>query len=198
MASVSPLWILFLWLTSGSSIMHRLPSTERGQKPLLNTVQPDLHPVEILFDVKKLMQVQNVRDSPNKRNVRPTQSSRNNRYQRLSRRYISSLGGTTSGLTFMVTFYVSGTKMLFMLFIPLSGASQVCVSMLFERRVNRPPGCGQLSTLEEQLVLIFTEVRSDDNNRLTVTINQAYKVRIFPTLLPRSCHRARETEGSEW
>ena len=41
--------------------MHRLPPNERGQKPFLNTVQPDLHPVEILFDVKKLMQVQNVR-----------------------------------------------------------------------------------------------------------------------------------------
>jgi hypothetical protein len=44
-------------------------------------------------------------------------------------------------------------------------------------RDERFPGCGQLSTLEEQLVLIFTEVRSDDNNRLTVTINQAYKVK---------------------
>ena len=48
-------------LTFGFSIMHRLPPSERGQKPFLNTVQPDLHPVEILFDVKKLMQVQNVR-----------------------------------------------------------------------------------------------------------------------------------------
>lgn len=33
--------------------------------------------------------------------------------------------------------------------------------------------------------MIFTEVRSDDNNRLTVTINQAYKVRLFPPLLRR-------------
>jgi len=46
--------------------MHRLPPSERGQKPFLNTVQPDLHPVEILFDVKKLMQVQNVRDFLNR------------------------------------------------------------------------------------------------------------------------------------
>ena len=45
--------------------MHRLPPSERGQKPFLNTVQPDLHPVEILFDVKKLMQVQNVHNSQN-------------------------------------------------------------------------------------------------------------------------------------
>ena len=40
-------------------------------------------------------------------------------------------------------------------------------------------GCGQLSTLEEQLVIVFTEMRGDDNNRLTVTINQAYKVQSF-------------------
>ena len=113
-------------------IMHRLPPTERGQKPFLNTVQPDLHPVEILFDVKKLMQVQNVRDSLNEGNVHPTWSSRNNRYQRLSRRYISSLGGTTSGLTFTGTFYGNGTKMLFMRFTPLSGASQVGIIIPIE------------------------------------------------------------------
>jgi hypothetical protein len=61
MAFVPSLWqfdsLAYLWI----SIMHRLPPNERGQKPFLNTVQPDLHPVEILFDVKKLMQVQNVR-----------------------------------------------------------------------------------------------------------------------------------------
>ena len=44
-------------------------------------------------------------------------------------------------------------------------------------RVKPFLGCSQLSTLEEQLVIIFTEVRGDDNNRLTATINQAYKVK---------------------
>lgn len=112
--------------------MHRLPPTERGQKPFLNTVQPDLHPVEILFDVKKLMQVQNVRDFPNEGNVHPTQLSRSNHCQRLSRRYTSSLGGTTSGLTYTGTFYDNGTKMLFMRFTPSSGALQVGVFVLIE------------------------------------------------------------------
>ena len=108
--------------------MHRLPPTERGQKPFLNTVQPDLHPVEILFDVKKLMQVQNVRAFPNWGDERLTESSRSSRYQRLSRRYISSLGGTTNGLTFTGTFYGNETKMLFMLFTPSSGVLRVGVS----------------------------------------------------------------------
>lgn len=48
-------------------------------------------------------------------------------------------------------------------------------------------GCGQLSTLEEQLVIIFTEMRGDDNNRLTVTINQAYKVQSFSSSREYPC-----------
>lgn len=65
MAFVPPSDGWFFELTPGISIMHRLPPNERGEKPFLNTVQPDLHPVEILFDVKKLMQVQNACDFPN-------------------------------------------------------------------------------------------------------------------------------------
>ena len=58
-------------------------------------------------------------------------------------------------------------------------------------------GCGQLSTLEEQLVIIFTEMRGDDNNRLTVTINQAYKVQSFSS--SQGCMFLRKRiEGSEW
>lgn len=33
---------------------------ERGQKPIMNVIQPETHPLEILHDVKKLIQVQNV------------------------------------------------------------------------------------------------------------------------------------------
>jgi len=70
--------------------------------------------------------------------------------------------------------------MLFMRSTPSYGASPVGVSPLNQNsRFEYSLGCGQLSTLEEQLVIIFTEMRGDDNNRLTVTINQAYKVRSF-------------------
>lgn len=41
-------------------MLHRLPPTEPGRKPVLNEIQPDLNPLEVLFDVQKLMQVQNV------------------------------------------------------------------------------------------------------------------------------------------
>ncbi|CCL99134.1 uncharacterized protein FIBRA_01149 [Fibroporia radiculosa] len=41
------------------SMLHRLPPTERGQKPILNDIQPDLHPLEVLYDVQKLVQIGN-------------------------------------------------------------------------------------------------------------------------------------------
>lgn len=41
-------------------MLHRLPPPQRGQKPILNDVQPDLHPLEILFDVYKLIQITSV------------------------------------------------------------------------------------------------------------------------------------------
>lgn len=46
-------------------------------------------------------------------------------------------------------------------------------------------------------MLIFTEVRGDDNNRLTVTINQAYKV-TFLYINTISILLDKQAEGSEW
>lgn len=41
-------------------MLHRLPHVEEGRRPVLNDIQPDLNPLEILFDVKKLMAVEHV------------------------------------------------------------------------------------------------------------------------------------------
>lgn len=38
-------------------MLHRLPHAEPGRRPVLNEIQPDLNPLEILFDVRKLMTV---------------------------------------------------------------------------------------------------------------------------------------------
>lgn len=43
------------------SLMNRLPVMERGRRPLINDIQADLHPYEILHDVKKLLTVTYVR-----------------------------------------------------------------------------------------------------------------------------------------
>jgi anaphase-promoting complex subunit 5 len=37
-------------------------------------------------------------------------------------------------------------------------------------------GCDELATVEENIVTAFTEAGGDDDNRLTVTLNRAYKV----------------------
>lgn len=42
-----------------TSILRRLPQTIPGQKPVLHEIQPDLHPLEVLYDVSKLLDEQN-------------------------------------------------------------------------------------------------------------------------------------------
>ena len=37
-------------------------------------------------------------------------------------------------------------------------------------------GCDRLAAIEENIVTAFTEVGSDDNNRLIAILNRAYKV----------------------
>ncbi|KZT68114.1 hypothetical protein DAEQUDRAFT_339649 [Daedalea quercina L-15889] len=48
-----------LTLQACMSLLNRLHPTERGRKPILNEIQPDLHPYEVLRDVEKLMHVGN-------------------------------------------------------------------------------------------------------------------------------------------
>lgn len=40
-------------------MLHRLPPSNR-RRPDINEVQPDIHPLEVLYDVKKLTDPQNV------------------------------------------------------------------------------------------------------------------------------------------
>ncbi|CAK5277710.1 unnamed protein product [Mycena citricolor] len=42
-----------------TSLLHRLPPTIPRKRPTLNETQPDLHPMEILYDVSKLMDEEN-------------------------------------------------------------------------------------------------------------------------------------------
>jgi hypothetical protein len=52
--------MIFFFLNSVLSILRRLPQTIPGQKPVLHEIQPDVHPLEVLFDVSKLLDEQNV------------------------------------------------------------------------------------------------------------------------------------------
>lgn len=44
---------------TGCSLLNRLPSGSK-EKPSINEIQPDLDPLEVLFDVKKLIDEENV------------------------------------------------------------------------------------------------------------------------------------------
>jgi len=39
------------------SLLHRLPPKHQNHKPAINEIQPGLHPIEVLFDVEKLLRV---------------------------------------------------------------------------------------------------------------------------------------------
>lgn len=43
------------------SILHRIPSEIPGQRPKLQEIQPDLQPLEVLFDTSKLLNEEFVR-----------------------------------------------------------------------------------------------------------------------------------------
>jgi anaphase-promoting complex subunit 5 len=51
-------------------------------------------------------------------------------------------------------------------------------------------GCDHVAAVEENVVTAFTEVGGDDNNRFTVTLNRAYKVR--PKVYVDSCSRKQD------
>lgn len=64
-----------------------------------------------------------------------------------------------------------------MLSNPSCGVQQVYAdSMLVYSGTDLSTGCDRLSVIEENLVIAFTDVGGDDNNRLTVILNQAYRV----------------------
>lgn len=57
-------------MRSENSMLHRLPpDSSANEMPLLNEIQPDLHPSEVLFDVAKLLQPQSVRFMRDSTNV---------------------------------------------------------------------------------------------------------------------------------
>ncbi|KAL0946934.1 hypothetical protein HGRIS_013094 [Hohenbuehelia grisea] len=125
------------------SLMHRLPSTEPSRKPILNEIQPDLHPLEILYDIKKLMDVDN--DQP--------------------------LGESFNKIAQAMGVYDHLMDSKFTTHLYNAQWAQHCVQSV----VWDAMGCPSLASIEEDVVFAFTEVGGDDNNRLTVLLNRAYR-----------------------
>ncbi|CDO70809.1 hypothetical protein BN946_scf184798.g125 [Trametes cinnabarina] len=127
-----------------TSLLHRLPllPTERGKKPIINEIQPQMHPLEILHDAKKLLRVEH---------QQPLTAAYEKVMQAIGLydHYIDVQGG---------------------LFMESEQYAQHAVQSIIWNFF----GCSELARIEEDIVSSFTEYGSDDNTRLTVTLNRAY------------------------
>ncbi|KAJ7905458.1 hypothetical protein B0H14DRAFT_2660330, partial [Mycena olivaceomarginata] len=123
------------------SMLHRLPPTIERRRPMLNEIQQHLHPLEVLFDVSKLMDEENG--------------------QPLSASFAKIVQGM--GL-YDQWFDKEGPS-----------DSEQWAQHAVQSVVWSAAGCDRLSILEENLVIAFTDVGGEDNNRLTVILNQAYR-----------------------
>ncbi|KAI0781023.1 hypothetical protein BD413DRAFT_501848 [Trametes elegans] len=127
-----------------TSLLHRLvlPPVERGKKPTINEVQPQMHPLEILHDVQKLLVVEH---------QQPLTAAYEKVMQAIGLydNYIDTQGG---------------------LFVESEQYAQHAVQSIIWNFF----GCSKLARIEQDIVTSFTEYGSEDNTRLTVTLNQAY------------------------
>ncbi|KAF8077980.1 hypothetical protein FPV67DRAFT_1463707 [Lyophyllum atratum] len=126
------------------SMLHRLPPTVSGRKPVLNEIQPDLHPLEVLFDVRKLVDPQN--DQP--------------------------LSAAFSKIVQAVGVYDHWLDVQGALLVDEEQWAQHAVQSIVWDAV----GCSQLASVEESIVIAFTQSGGEDHNRITVLLNKAYKV----------------------
>jgi anaphase-promoting complex subunit 5 len=141
-------------------MLHRLPQGEPGRRPILNEIQPDLNPMEILFDVKKLMTIAYVC-----RNIF------------IMWHNLTSPQAQPPSASFEKIIQAVG---LYDHWIDVQLATPVEAEQWGQHAVQafvwRLIGCDHVAAAEENVVTAFTEVAGDDNNRFTVTLNRAYKV----------------------
>ncbi|KAF9500899.1 ARM repeat-containing protein [Pleurotus eryngii] len=122
------------------SLLNRLPPVEVGRKPVLNEIQPTSHPLEVLFDAKKLM------DTGNDQN----------------------LGATFAKLAEVLGMldHYSETQLI---------DSEIWAHHAVQSVAWNAIGCDRLTMIEEDIVTAFTVIGGNDNNRITVILNRAYR-----------------------
>ncbi|KAJ6496647.1 hypothetical protein C8R47DRAFT_349617 [Mycena vitilis] len=125
------------------SMLHRLPPTIERRRPMLNEIQDNLHPMEVLFDVSKLMDEDNG--------------------QPLS----ASFAKIVQGIGLYDLWFENQNV--------APADSEQWAQHGVQSVVWSAAGCDRLSILEENLVIAFTDVGGEDNNRITVILNQAYR-----------------------
>jgi hypothetical protein len=157
-------------------MLHRLPPTISGRRPVLNEIQPDLHPLEVLFDVKKLIDEQNVFLSSWFSTTLWNIWSQEQPLSVAFTKIYEAVGLYDHWLDVQLAFPVGGEQW-------AQHAVQSCVwaaAGMFHIFVValcwRQAGCDALAAIEENVVIAFTEQGGDDNNRITMLLNRAYKV----------------------
>ncbi|EFI28382.1 hypothetical protein CC1G_13916 [Coprinopsis cinerea okayama7 len=127
------------------SLLHRLPPAP-GFKATINEIQPDLDPLELLFDVKKLMDEQNE--------------------QPLSTAFSKIVQAT--GL-YDHRLDVSRDRE-----SSVPNEEYQWAQHAVQAYVWKEAGCSQLAALEEDIVIAFTDIGGDNSIRLSVLLNRAY------------------------
>ncbi|KAF8350736.1 hypothetical protein F5887DRAFT_940689 [Amanita rubescens] len=125
------------------SMLHRLPPSTR-RKPDINEIQPDIHPLEVLYDVKKLTDPQN---------DQPLSVS----FQKI----VQAIGLYDHWLDVQIATFIDSEQW-----------AQHAVQSI----VWNAAGCHQLAAIEENVVIAFTPVAGEDNQRLIVILNKAHKL----------------------
>ncbi|KIL69717.1 hypothetical protein M378DRAFT_68525 [Amanita muscaria Koide BX008] len=125
------------------SMLHRLPSSS-GQKCIVNEIQPDLHPMEVLYDVKKLT---------DPHNGQPLSASFD--------KIVQAVGLYDHWLDVQLAMHID---------------SEQWAQHTVQSIVWNAAGCHQLAAIEEDVVIAFTTVAGEDNQRLTVILNKAHKL----------------------
>ncbi|KAK2466948.1 hypothetical protein APHAL10511_001206 [Amanita phalloides] len=124
------------------SMLHRLPLSARQKH--INEVQPNLHPLEVLYDVKKLMDPQN---------DQPLSMS----FQKI----VQAIGLYDHWLDVQLAACIDAEQW----------AQHAVQSVVWNAA-----GCHQLAAIEEDLVIAFTPVAGEDNQRLVIILNKAHKL----------------------
>ncbi|KAI0046097.1 hypothetical protein FA95DRAFT_1560450 [Auriscalpium vulgare] len=125
------------------SLMHRLPPIQKDQKPIINEIQAGLHPLEVLFDVEKLIRV-----------------SSNQPLSASFEKIIQATG--------LYDLWIGMQNHVF-------EESELLAPHAVQSIVWRAAGCERLAAIEEDYVTAFSDIGSDDNNVITVTLNRAYR-----------------------
>ncbi|KAI0093630.1 hypothetical protein BDY19DRAFT_918021 [Irpex rosettiformis] len=125
------------------SMLNRLQPLERNRKMAINELQPDLHPSEALYDVKKLLMVGNQQPLSASFERIAQAASLYDLWAESRRDLVTEEEQWGSHVVQSITWSVMGNN--------------------------------RLAEIEEDVVLAFTDIGGPDNNRLTVTLNRAYR-----------------------